>query len=202
LPRSFEGVAVAVPVTTERFRTTRKLTSWFFGRLLGDLIRQSGLQKSDIDGLAVASYTLGPDNAASLAEYMSMEPRFILDLPYGGATGVMVMTRAARAIQAGDVDIVACMAADIAPSGYGIYSNFSGFTRDHIYPYGGGGANATFALITSHYMAANGAKAEDFGRVCIAQRANGIQHPQTMFRKALSMDEYLTARPIADPLRL
>jgi acetyl-CoA acetyltransferase len=202
LPRSFEGIVVAVPVTTERFRTTRHLTPWFFGKLMAELVRQSGLDKREIDGLAVASYTLAPDNAASLAEYMNLEPRFILDMPYGGATGTMAMTRAARAIQAGDVDIVACMAADIAPSGFGIYSNFSGFTRDHIYPYGGGGANATFALITQNYMRENGATADDFGQICIAQRANGIKHPQTMFRKPLTMDEYLSARTISDPLRL
>ena len=201
-PSSYAGVAVAIPVTTERFRTTRRLTPWFFGRLLSDLLHQSGIKKTDVDGLAIASYTLAPDNSASLAEYFGLEPRFILDLPYGGAAGVMMMTRAARAIQAGDAEIVACMAADIAPSGYGIYSNFSSFTRDSIYPYGGGGANSVFALITSNYMREYGATAEDFGRVCIAQRANGIAHPQSMFHKALSMDDYLSARLISDPLRL
>jgi acetyl-CoA acetyltransferase len=195
-------VAVAVPVTTERPRTTRRSTAWFFGRLLSDLLGQSGLQKGEIDGLTVASYTLAPDNAASLAEYFELEPRFVLDLPYGGAAGVMALSRAARAIQAGDANVIACMAADIAPSGYGIYSNFSSFTRDHIYPYGAGGANAVFALITANYMHQYGATAEDFGRLCIAQRANGIAHQQSMFRRPLSMEDYLSARLISDPLRL
>lgn len=202
IPQSFKGVAVAVPVTTERPRTTRRSTPWFFGRLLSELLRQSGLRKRDIDGLTVASYTLAPDNAASLAEYFELEPRFIIDLPYGGAAGVMALARAARAVQAGDAEVVACMAADTAPSGYGIYSNFSSFTRDHIYPYGAGGANSVFALITSNYMREYGARPEDFGRICIAQRANGIAHAQSMFKKPLSMDEYLNARMICDPLRL
>jgi acetyl-CoA acetyltransferase len=201
-PNSYADVAVAVPVTTERYRTTRRLTPWFFGRLLADLLHQSGLKKTEIDGLAIASYTLAPDNSASLAEYFGLEPRFILDLPYGGAAGVMMMSRAARAVQAGDAEVVACMAADIAPSGYGIYSNFSSFTRDHIYPYGAGGANSVFALITSNYMREYGATAEDFGRICLAQRVNGISHAQSMFKKPLSMDEYLSARLICDPLRL
>lgn len=201
-PKSFAGIAVAVPVSTERFRTTRRSTQWFFGQLLADLIRQSDLKKNEVDGLIVASYTLAPDNAASLAEYFAMSPRFILDLPYGGASGVMAMTRAARAVQSGDAEVVACMAADVAPSGYGIYSNFSAFTRDHIYPYGAGGANSVFALITSNYMREHGAVAEDFGRICVAQRANGAAHAQTMFRKPLSMEDYLSARLICDPLRL
>ncbi|MGZ3410930.1 MAG: thiolase family protein [Xanthobacteraceae bacterium] len=201
-PRSYEGIAVAVPVSSERFRTTRRLVPWFVGRTLAELIRQSGLQKQDIDGLTIASYNLAPDNAASLAEYFGIAPRFILDLPYGGASGVMAMARAARAVQAGDAEVVACIAADIAPSGYGIYSNFSSFTRDHVYPYGAGGANAVFALITSNYMREFGATAEDFGRICVAQRANGAQHSQTLFKKPLTMDEYLSARMICDPLRL
>ena len=195
-------MAVAVPVTTERPRTTRQPTPWFFGRLLSDLLRESGLQKHEIDGLAVASYTLAPDNAASLAEYFELEPRLVMDLPYGGAIGVIALSRAARAVQAGDADVVACMSADVAPIGFGIGSNFSSFARDHIYPYGAGGMNSVFALITSHYMREHDATAEDFGRFCIAQRENGIAHAQSMFRKPLSMDDYLSARLISDPLRL
>ncbi len=114
----------------------------------------------------------------------------------------MALSRAARAIQAGDADVIACMSADVAPIGFGIGSNFSSFARDHIYPYGAGGMNSMFALITSNYMRENGATAEDFGRVCIAQRANGIAHKQSMFKKPLSMEEYLSARLISDPLRL
>src|SRR5690606_21418366 len=101
----------------------------------------------------------------------------------GGASGVMAMSRAARAVQAGEAEVVACLAADIAPSGYGIYSNFSSATRDHIYPYGAGGANATFALITANYIAEHGAVPESFGAICVAQRRNGSRHQLSMFRK-------------------
>jgi acetyl-CoA acetyltransferase len=175
---------------------------WFMGRVLSELLRGSGLSKSDITGLAVASYGLAPDNAASLSEYFRIEPTFILDIPYGGASGVIAMSRAARAIQAGDTEVVACLAADIAPSGYGIYSNFSSATLNHVYPYGAGGANATFALITANYIREHGAPPESFGEICVAQRANGVQHPLSLFHKPLTMDEYLAARTIADPLRL
>ena len=51
-------------------------------------------------------------------------------------------------------------------------------------------------------MRAYGATAEDFGRLCIAQRENGLRHPHTMMKRPLTMEQYLTARPIADPLRL
>lgn len=200
--KDYSGVVVCAPVSTVRPRTTRHTVSWFMAKVLSGLIAKSGMGRSDIDGIVVASYGLQPDNAASLAEYHGLEPAYIVDIPYGGASGVMAMSRAARAVQAGDAEVVACLAADIAPSGYGIYSNFSSATRDHIYPYGAGGANATFALITANYIAAHGAVPEAFGSICVAQRRNGSRHALTMFRKPLTMDDYLGARMIADPLRL
>jgi acetyl-CoA acetyltransferase len=48
----------------------------------------------------------------------------------------------------------------------------------------------------------HGARAGDFGKLCVAQRANALKYPQALFRKPLSLDEYLSARPIAEPLRL
>jgi acetyl-CoA acetyltransferase len=202
LPKDYSGVVVCAPVSTERPRTTRHGVPWFMGNVLSELVRRSGISKSDITGLAVASYGLAPDNAASLSEYFRIEPTFVLDIPYGGASGVIAMSRAARAIQAGDTEVVACLAADIAPSGYGIYSNFSGATLNHVYPYGAGGANATFALITANYIRTHNAPPESFGAICVAQRANGMRHPLSLFRAPLTMDEYLASRTISDPLRL
>src|SRR5262249_62395069 len=47
-----------------------------------------------------------------------------------------------------------------------------------------------------------GARCEDFGKLCIAQRQNALGFPHALFRKPLTLEEYLNARPIADPLRL
>src|SRR5262249_34708189 len=69
-------------------------------------------------------------------------------------------------------------------------------------PYGAGGPNASFALLTAFYMRSFGARREDFGKLCIAQRDNALRNPHALFKKPLTMTEYLEARPIADPLRL
>ncbi len=199
---SYSGVAVAVPVTSGYARTSRRSMPWFLSRTFAELIARSGIAKTEIDGLVVSSYLLGPENAASLTQYLGVSPRFLLDLPYGGASGVIALKRAARAVQSGDAEIVACLSGDIAQYGYGFNASFSSFQRDHVYPYGGGGQNAVFAMITDNYMRAHGAVAEDFGRVCIAQRANGITHPLALYRTPLTMEAYLASRLIAEPLRL
>jgi acetyl-CoA acetyltransferase len=122
----------------------------------------------------------------------------------GGASGVVALRRAARAVQCGDADIVACLAGDTnhTDSFRLNISTFSQFAQDAVYPYGTGGPNGSFALLTDYYMRTYGAKLEDFGKICVAQRANALTFPQALFKKPLTMDDYLQARPIADPLRL
>ncbi|MRU32340.1 thiolase family protein, partial [Xylella fastidiosa subsp. multiplex] len=56
--------------------------------------------------------------------------------------------------------------------------------------------------ITAHYMRRFGAKREDFGRIAVDQRANALRNPNAMFKKPLTLDEYMDARPIAEPLHL
>ncbi len=112
--------------------------------------------------------------------------------------------RAARAVQCGDADIVACLGGDTnhVDSFRLNTASFSQFARDAVYPYGSGGPNGSFALLTSHYMRTYGAEAADFGKLCVAQRANALRNPAALFKKPLTLDAYLNARLIADPLRL
>jgi acetyl-CoA acetyltransferase len=83
-----------------------------------------------------------------------------------------------------------------------LLANFSLFSRDAVYPYGAGGPNASFAFLTAYYMRTYGATREDFGRMCVMQRRNGMDFPQALLGKPLTLQEYLSARPVADPLVL
>ena len=110
----------------------------------------------------------------------------------------------ARAIQCGDADVVACVAGDTnhIDSFRQLLSSFSRFAVDASYPYGYGGPNASFALLTDRYMHEYGATREDFGKICIAQRENALRNPNAIMKKPLTMDHYLNARPISDPIAL
>jgi len=201
---SYDGVALTAPVTVPYVRYSIRGAHWFAGRALAALVAQAGIDKSRIDGLCFSSFTLGPDTAVGLTQHLGLTPRWLDHIPMGGASGVVALRRAARAVQAGDADIVACIAADTnQPDTFRRTSaNFSVFARDAVYPYGAGGANASFALLTSYYMRQYGAKAEDFGKICVAQRVNAMSFPHALLRKKLTLDDYLSARPIAEPLRL
>ena len=202
--RGYEGVAAAVPVTVPYARRSEHNVHWWFGRALAELVGQSGIAKDDIDGLIAASYTLRPDTAVSLTEYFGLTVRWLEDLPMGGASGPIALRHAARAVEAGDAEVVACLAADVlGGDAFGsLMENYSSFSQQGAMPYGEAGPNLPFALITQHYMEQTGATREDMGRICVAERHNGAAFPHALLKKPLTMEEYLTARPIAEPLHL
>lgn len=201
---SYEGVAVTVPVTVPYVRYSTRTAHWFLGQALEALVKASGLRKDRIDGLCVSSFSLAPDTAVGVTQHMGVSPRWLDHVPTGGASGVMCLRRAARAVQAGDADVVACVGADTnhVDSFRQTLGSFSNFARDATYPYGSGGPNSIFAFITAHYMRTFGATREDFGRIAVDQRSNALKNPYAMFKKPLSLDEYLAARPISEPIHL
>lgn len=202
--KSYEGIAVAVPVTVPYQRYSIHGAHWFIGQALQALVQASGIAKEQIDGLTISSFSMAPDTAVGVTQHLGLSPRWLDHIPTGGASGVMALQRAARAVQAGDAEIVACIGADTnhVDSFRQTLGSFSDFARDATYPYGAGGPNSMFAFITAHYMQAYGAKREDFGRIAVDQRSNALKNPNALMKKPLSLDEYMTAKAISDPIHL
>ncbi len=202
--KPYDGVVVCAPVTVPYRRFSTNSAHWWIGRALRELTRAAGLRPRDIDGLSVSSFTVGPDTAVGLTQHFGLSPRWLDHVPFGGASAIVALRRAARAVQAGDADFVACVAGDTnhVDSFRKTLSTFSRFAQDAVYPYGAGGANASFALITKNYMNAYGATREDFGKICVAQRDNALAYPHALMKKPLTLDEYMSARAIADPIHL
>jgi acetyl-CoA acetyltransferase len=201
---AYDGVVLCAPVTIPYRRFSTNSAHWWIGRALHELTKQTGLRPRDLDGLSVASFTVGPDTAIGLTQHYGLSPRWLDHISLGGASGIVALRRAARAVQAGDADFVACVGGDTnyVDSFRKTLSTFSRFAQDAVYPYASGGANASFALITKNYMNAYGARREDFGKICVAQRDNALAFPHALMKKKLSLDEYMSARPISDPIHL
>jgi acetyl-CoA acetyltransferase len=200
----YDGVVIAAPVTIPYRRYSINTAHWWIGRAVRAVLMQARLRPADIDGLSLASFTIGPDTAIGLTQHLGLSPRWLDHVPLGGASGVVSLRRAARAVQCGDAEFVVCVAGDTnhVDSFRKTLSTFSRFAQDAVYPYGSGGPNAGFALITRHYMQRYGATREDFGKICVAQRQNALGFPHALMKKPLTMEDYLTARPISDPIHL
>ncbi len=200
----YDGVVLAAPVTIPYTRYSTETAHWWIARALRAALKTADLSPKSLDGLSVASFTLFPDTPVGLTQHLGLSPRWLDSVPMGGASGVVALRRAARAVQAGDAHIVACVAGDTnhIDSFRRLLSSFSRFAMDAGYPYGYGGPNANFALLTDRYMQEYGATREDFGRICVAQRDNALRNPHAVMKKPLTLEQYLSARPISDPIAL
>ena len=204
-PASYEGVALVTPVSLGYSKTSTHSARWFIGSVLREMISAAGIDKGEVDGLAVSSFGLAPDSVSFLAQHYDMSLRWLEQLPFGGASGVIALRRAARAVQQGDAEIVACIGGDTAAQGSfrDLVADFSSFSNAAAYPYGSAGPNAPFAMITRRYMEETGATREDFGRIAVSQRYNAGHYPPALLGdKPLSLQDYLDAREIASPLHL
>lgn len=201
---AYDGVVLACPVTVPYQRYSHQPTPWWAGQALAGLAAKSGISHRQIDGFILASFSAFPDTAIGMTQHFGLSPRMVDFVPLGGVSAVVSVRRAARAVQSGDADVVACIAAEtngVQSFRHGL-ENFSRFSQDAVYPYGSGGPNVSFALICQAYMAATGAKREDFGRIAVAMRTNALRNPDALMRKPLTLDDYLAARPIAPPIHL
>jgi len=199
-----EAPVITVPVTVPYVRYSTHGAHWFVARALEGLLAGSRLSKADIDGLCLSSFTLAPDTAVGVTQHLGLSLRWLDHIPMGGASGIVALRRALRAVASGDAAVVACVAADTnqVDTFRATLGSFSRFAQDAVYPYGAGGPNASFAFLTAHYMRTFGARREDFGKLCVAQRTNALSNPHALFKKPLTLREYMEARPVAEPLHL
>ena len=200
----YDNVVVCAPVTVPYVRYSTDTAHWWIGRALHQLTKTAGIAPKDIDGLVLSSFTTGADSAVGMTQHLGLSPRWLDHVPMGGVSGVVGLRRAARAVQNGDAQFVTVVAGDTnhVDSFRKTLSSFSRFAQDAVYPYGSGGATASFALITKNYMNKYGVTREDFGKICVAQRDNALSIPFAMMKKKLTLDAYMKARPISDPLHL
>lgn len=178
--------------------TTEGLLADAFLRVL----RSSGIERRNVDGLGVASFTLGPDHAIDLAWKLGLGLRWIMEDTNGGASGINLLQHALRAIEAGDASTIVLLAGDHFSEGdfEHLVENFNRATRDHHTPIPLGGPNPLFALVAQRFMAMHGLDREDLGRVAIHHRRWASRNPGAVYRNPLTMADYLAAPLVAVPL--
>lgn len=203
--KDYSGVVLTTPISLGYARQSPHGAAWFVGSVLREMISTAGLTKKDIDGFSVSSFSLGIDSAVALTQHFGLCVRWLEQANVGGVSGILALRRAARAVQCGEAEIVACIGGDGAAhrSFETTAAHFSNWSTDATFPYGAAGPNGPFSLITAHYMERYHAQREDFARICLDQRYNANHFSGALLgHKKLSLSDYLNARPIAGPLHL
>jgi acetyl-CoA acetyltransferase len=178
--------------------TTESLLADVFLRAL----ESAGVSRDQVDGLGVASFTLAPDRAIDVAWKLGVRPRFLMDDGNGGAAGIQLLQHAVRAIEAGDATMIVLLAADRfdRASFRRLADTYNRVTERYLAPIPAGGPNALFALLTQRQMRERGLRREDYGRLVVAQRRWAGLNPGAVYRTPLSIEEYLEAPVVAEPL--
>lgn len=169
-----------------------------------DLLHSYGILPSEVDGLGVSSFQLAPDNAVTVAEHLGIEVSWACQGIHGGAAGIVTVMQAAEAITAGRAEIVVCAAADAfdVNSHMSMLDSFNTGMRDYLAPYGFGGTNGLFALVETKHRSLYGTTREQLGKLAVTQRKHAQLNPNALLRDDMTLEQYLTARPIAEPLGL
>src|SRR4029453_9836404 len=177
-------------------------TSQIIAQAVSKALHDAGLQTSDVDGFGGSSFTLAPDHAIDLAWRMGLRLSWLMQDTNGGASAGGMLQHAVRAIEAGDANVIVLAAGDLMDQAAfsRLVASYNKATEDHLAPLPMNGPNALFAMLTSRQMEHLGLCREDYGRIAVAQRQWAMDNPAAVYRKSLSMDEYLNAPMVATPL--
>lgn len=204
MTQSYSGVAIVGYGETEYSKSSPLGSMRFVADALQRAVTSAGLSHRDIDGLSVTSFLMPTENTITVAAHLGLELRWSLHGIYGNASGLIGMMQAARAIQAGDAEVVAVVGADSYDIAKHMVSTarFAPATRDYLGAYGFGGSTGVFALVQQLHMQTYGTTREQLGKLAVSHRRHGTMNPNALLRGPLTLDDYLNARIIVDPLRL
>jgi acetyl-CoA acetyltransferase len=165
----------------------------------------AGLKMSDIDGVLTAySFTEPYFMLGSvLCEYLGLKPRYNASVVVGGGSPAVMLKHAAEAILAGSADTVLVCAGENRATGQSRDSAITALLAvGHPYfeqPYGGS-IPGFYAMIAKRHMHVYGTTREHLAHIAVNTRRHALLHPNAHMKSAITLDDVLSAKPIADPL--
>jgi acetyl-CoA acetyltransferase len=187
---------------SERHPPTSTTTEMLLAHAAREALADAGVRPAQVDGLGVSSFSLSPDRAIDLSVKLGLRCSWLMDAGTGGASAVDMLQHARRAVEAGDAQTVLLVAGDhLDKAAFGrLVDEYNVATRDHLAPLPTGGPNAVFAMLTERHMRMHKLSRADYGGIVVAQRTWAAGNPNAAYRTPLSLDEYLRAPMVADPL--
>jgi acetyl-CoA acetyltransferase len=207
--KALAGKSAVVGVGTTRYGKLPEYDAYDLGQwALREALEDCGLTYADIDGLIVNRIP----SYGRFAELCGIDPRYTLATPgHGRFAGICIQT-AALLVASGVVKTVALVYANDGasagtkyggdPSQYGGAAGAYGSTDAHWAPYGMTSPGAFHAQMMQRHMHLYGTTPEQLGEIAVTFRRHAGLNPAAVMRKPFSLEEYLAAKYICEPLRL
>jgi acetyl-CoA acetyltransferase len=161
-------------------------------------LAQAGLTPKDVDGIFVV---VMDETMAGLnfAEYLGVQPRFSDNCRTGGSSFQIHASIAALALAAGQCDVALIAYGSNQRSATGkLATSARGSPWEA--PYRPLRPISSYALAAARHMHQYGTTKEQLGEVAVAARRWAQKNPDAFMRDPLSMEDYLKARMVCDPL--
>ena len=167
-----------------------------------------GLEKSEIDGYACAGTAMQVDDAATMAEYLRIDHRWVDGTSVGGSSFEFHVQHAAAAIEAGLCDVVlVTYGSDLLSRmgrllGTSTFSSGSARVRgsaQYESPWGNVLAGS-YAMAARRHMHEFGTTPEQLAEIAVGVREFAGLNPLAQYRDPITVDDVLNSRLIADPL--
>ena len=167
-----------------------------------------GIEKSEIDGYACAGTAIQLDDAATMAEYLRINHRWVDGTSVGGSSFEFHVQHAAAAIEAGLCDVVlVTYGSDLLSRmgrrlGTSTFSAGSGRVRgpsQYESPWGNVLAGS-YAMAARRHMHEFGTTPEQLAEIAVGVREFAGLNPLAQYREPITVDDVLNSRLIADPL--
>lgn len=171
-------------------------------------LAEPGLTSSDIDG--IFEYKFGPESpgAQDMARLLAVpDLAAFADIFPSGPSGVAAALAGVMAVASGACETVLVFRCLTRAAGHqgGVASGPEsvGGRDQFLTPYGYlGGILVLLGLKKQRWMAEYGRPEEDFGRIAVNARRWSALNPRAVMRDEITMDDYLSSRMVADPLRV
>ena len=221
-----ERPAVRPPVSDDRFEHRAVLSgvgrSAMGRRLMVDplsltvdaclaAVEDAGLDLADIDGLSTypgpGAMGMSEGGITAVEEALRVRPTWInggMDLPGPGGSVIAAM----MAVATGLCRHVLCFRTvwESTYSALGLHGGgggrVTGAMQEWRLPFGAMSAANWIGMNANQYLHRYGAPREMLGWIALNGRANAARNPAAIYRDPMTMDDYLSARPISSPFGL
>ncbi len=177
-------------------------------------IADAGLTPADVDG--IVRFDIDNSQEDELAYALGINGlKFFATCPWGGGAGANTVQLAAMAVATGQASNVLCFRSrnrgKQSAAGPGAHSGGRPWEKASMEARGKAQFHLPFGLVspvqevgvlTRRHMHAFGTKAEHLGAISVSQRANAVRNPNAVMREPITIEDYLSARFIAEPMRL
>jgi acetyl-CoA acetyltransferase/uncharacterized OB-fold protein len=174
-------------------------------------VADAGLTLDDIDGLStypggVGGMGMSEGGVAAVEEALRLHPTWINgggDLPGPGGSVIAAMLAVASGLCRHVLCFRTVWESTFAALGLrgGVGDRVTGFVEGRA-PFGALSAANWIAMNANHYMHRYGAPRELLGYIALNGRAGAARNPAAIYRDPMTMDDYMTARPITTPFGL